>query len=346
MAASARKKHSTAKHAPFAIGIDLGGTKIAAGLIDSHGETRNQVIKPSHPSGLTPAAREAVNREIKPKDHIRFVVEAMSTAVEELIAKAPGKTPKKRLDAIDAVGLASAGPMNVLKGRLLNPANFHGWHDVPIRELLEKSLVKRGIKKPVLFQNDAIAAALGEGWTGSAQGCETYAMITLGTGVGSGVILNGHPAQSAGMGSEWGHMILRAEGVCREIKSYERRTAEGMSSGTGLLRRARARGHTGASVVKLAEAAHAGDKLAIQVFDEAGEALACLMFNLSLGFHCQKIVIGGGLLPIRDLFLPRAIRIYNELISVKNPDFRARVVIARLGNGAGMVGAARLARFT
>ena len=348
MAKKTIRKRAVRPLAPdsFTVGIDLGGTKIAAGLVDRRGHAKQELIKPSHPSGLTPAARDAVNREIPPKEHIRFVAETMAAAVGELIANAPGRSPDSKLEQIEAIGLASAGPMNVLSGHLLNPANFQGWHDVPIRKLLEEALAERGIEKPVRFQNDAIAAALGEGWTGSARGCRTYAMLTLGTGVGSGVILNGQPAQSQGMGSEWGHMIVRSEGIGGDVESLNARTAEGLASGTGILRRARSRGHTGASVSKLAESARDGDKLAGQAFAEAAEALACMMFNLSLGFHVEKIVIGGGLLPISDLFLPRAIKLYDKLIEFKNPAFRAKVVKAKLGNGAGVIGAARLARQT
>ena len=327
----------------FTIGIDLGGTKIAAGLVDAAGKCVLQIIKPTHPSGLTPAARDAVNREVSPLQHIHFVVKSMADAVEELLARVP-KDARGKKPAVAAVGLASAGPMDVVAGRLLNPANFQGWKNVPIRSMLEKALDARGLHRTVAFQNDAIAAALGEGWTGAARGCRTFAMITLGTGVGSGVILNGQPAQSDGMGSEWGHMIINASGVQADPDDYESRTAEGMCSGTGILRRARARGHTGASVSKLADAARAGDALAVQVFTEAGEALACFMFNLSLGFHCEKIVIGGGLLPIKDLFLPRALSLYKTLIHRKSPAFLARITTAKLGNGAGVVGAGRLAR--
>lgn len=328
----------------YTIGIDLGGTKIAAGLVDERGRARVELVTPTHPSGLTPAARDAVNKEIPPKEHVKFVIDAMADLVAELVEKTPGKTRAQKLATIRAVGLASAGPMNVIEGKLLNPANFHGWKDVRIRSLLERALTKRGIELPVVFQNDAIAAALGEGWTGAAKGCRTYAMITLGTGVGSGVILNGQPAQFNGMGSEWGHMILNVAGVEDDAEGYETRTAEGLCSGTGILRRARARGHVGASVNKLADAAHDGDTEAQRVFDEAAEGLACLLFNLSLGFRCEKIVIGGGLLHIKDLFLPRALALYEKLIGAKNPAFRAKVAVAKLGNGAGIVGAARLAR--
>lgn len=240
------------------------------------------------------------------------------------------------------VGLASAGPMNIFEGTLDNPANFAGWKIVPLVSMLDEELRRRKIRTRVHFQNDAIAAALGEGWVGSASGCETYAMITVGTGIGSGVIFNGRPAQSKGMGSEWGHMLAHAPGLIGDEENLYERTVEGLASGTGLIRRAKKRGFKGESAADLAVAATAGDPLALEIFAGGSEALAALMFSLSLGFNPEKFVVSGGMLAIKEHFLPRAIELYRTLMKRKAPSFLAPVQTAKLGTKAGVIGAARL----
>ncbi len=319
------------------IGLDLGGTKLAAALVDSHGKVLRIVVRPTVPVDLAEQDPRALTASTPAavKRHIGYVVAAMADAALEVL----GDTPQSRLIGI---GLASAGPMNIEEGTLHYPANFKGWKHVALVSLLTTALLKRGLKKPVSFQNDAIAAALGEGWVGQAKDCNTYAMITVGTGIGTGVILNGRPAQSAGMGSEWGHLLVAAPGLAADPESCNSREVEGIASGTGLVRRAQAQGLGFTSAHALAEAARAGDKRAQKLFDEAAEALAALLYSLSLGFHPEKFVVAGGMLATKDLFMKRTISLYQDWIQRKNPLFVAPIRISRLGNQAGAIGAARL----
>lgn len=322
------------------IGIDLGGTKIATGLVDDSGKILAADRRPS---------KSPDHASLMPKQQIRFCVDSMADAVVAVLASAPGKTAKQKSGAVQGVGLAAAGPLNVDKGLIVNPSNFTGWGTVPIVRLLTEALKKRGVNQKVYFQNDAIAAALGEGWTGRAKRCTSYAMITLGTGIGTGVILNGRPAQSKGMGSEWGHSIVNRaefEDEDSELDPYQS-TVEGIASGTGMIRFAHHLGFEGPSTVELAAAARDNDDLlAKYVFKKASFALAALFHNLSVGFHLDIIVVTGGLLPIQDLFVPRAVEIYGEWIKRTAPDFKTSIVISKLGNNAGVVGAARLPRLS
>lgn len=318
-----------AKKSDFTIGIDLGGTKLASGLVDQNGKLIAQSRKPTVPT----------DGNKSPQEHIKYVIKVMAEAVEDLVQQIP---KGKRLHSI---GLASAGPMNVLEGKLLDPPNFAGWKTVPIVSLLEKEILKRGIKKKVHFQNDAIAAALGEGWTGAAKGLQTYAMITLGTGIGSGVILNGKPAQSGGMGSEWGHSLVDLSvltkikpGAKLALSDMYASTVEGLASGTGM------KTLTGKEPSQLAELARRGDKDAKEVFAQASRALAGLFFNLSLGFNVERLLLTGGLVHIEDVFVPQAIELYNQLITAQAPSFKTKIVRAKLDNTAGVIGAARLGR--
>lgn len=333
--------------AKFTIGIDLGGTKVAASLVDAEGRILSETRLPTVPPWMKEQDPRTAIKAPSPaqvRRHIQYVVEAMADAVLESTAplRSEHTRPSAVADQILGIGLASAGPMNLEKGTLDYPSNFRGWKVVPLVALLKDALKKRGLQLDIAFQNDAIAAALGEGWVGRASGCSTYAMITVGTGIGTGVILNGRPAQSGGMGSEWGHMMIIAPGITKNRSDFNERSVEGLASGTGLIHRAKKRGFKGETAADLAVMARKGNKLALKLFEEASEALAALFYTLSLGFHPEKFVVSGGMIAIRDLFLPQAIEIYREMMKQKNPEFVSPIQVAELGNHAGVIGAARL----
>ena len=315
------------------LGIDLGGTKIATGLVNASGKLLAEDRRP------TKAANHA---ELEAKDQIRFLIDSMADSVLEIVQSRPGKTLKAKSQGIFGVGLAAAGPLDVEKGLLVNPANFGNWTLVPIVKLLTAALKKRGLNFKISFQNDAIAAALGEGWVGVSKKCISHAMITLGTGVGTGVILNGKPSQSRGMGSEWGHMIVEHVEAAKNPNDFFPATVEGMASGTGMFQRAQRKGFKGKSMEELANMAQIGDPIAKEIFNRASQALAALFYNLSIGYHLDKFAVTGGLLPIQDLFVPQAIEQYKRMMETTFPEFLAPVVLSQLGNKAGVIGAARL----
>jgi len=144
------------------------------------------------------------------------------------------------------------------------------------------------------------------------------------------------------MGSEWGHLLVAVPGLAADPQSCNSREVEGIASGTGLVRRAQLQGLGFTSAHAIAEAARAGDKRALKLFEDAAEALAALLYNLSLGFHPEKFVVAGGMLATKDLFLAHTISLYQDWIRRKNPLFVAPIRISRLGNQAGAIGAARL----
>jgi glucokinase len=328
---NARAKAKSAGN--LSIGIDLGGTKIATGLVNNQGRILSEDRRPT----------KAPNHdELPPKKQIQFLIDSMADAVLEIVQSQKGKTLRDRAKNIRGVGLASAGPLHVEKGTLERPFNLGDWGRVPIVSLLTQALKKRGLNLKVHFQNDAIAAALGEGWVGAAKGCVSYAMITLGTGVGTGVILNGKPCQSRGMGSEWGHMIVDRTMIAENSDDIYHATLEGSAGGTGMFKLAKKMGYKGESMVDLAESARAGDKLALQIFERASHSLAIAFFTLSMGTNLDKFAVTGGMLPIKDLFVPQAISLYTKMMKKDFPEFLAPVVISKMGNKAGIIGAARL----
>jgi glucokinase len=329
-------KNTRAKAKPagnLSIGIDLGGTKIATGLVNNQGRILSEDRRPT----------KAPNHdELPPKKQIQFLIDSMADAVLEIVQSQKGKTLRDRAKNIRGVGLASAGPLHVEKGTLERPFNMGDWGRVPIVSLLTKALKKRGLNFKVHFQNDAIAAALGEGWVGAAKNCVSYAMITLGTGIGTGVILNGKPCQSRGMGSEWGHIIVDQDYAVKNPSDIYHGTLEGLASGTGMFKLAQSMGYKGESSVDLAESARAGDKIALEVFKRASHALATAFYNLSIGTNLDKFAVTGGMLPVQDLFVPQAVALYTKMMTDSFKEFLAPVVISKMGNKAGIIGAARL----
>ena len=321
------------------IGIDLGGTKVSAALVDAHGHIVHETKRPTVPPGMSefdPKKSTKAPGASDVRKHVAYVVSAMTEAALECAEQL--KSPK----LLRGIGLASAGPMNIDEGTLLYPANFRGWKKVALVNELEKSLKAQGLRSKVGFQNDAMAAALAEGWIGAAKGCQTFAVITVGTGIGTGVIFNGRPAQSRGMGSEWGHIISNSPGFSTDPLSFREREVEGLASGTGLVKRAQVQGLQFGSVRELAAAAKAGDQDAKALFQTSSEALASLFYSLSLGFHPEMFALSGGMISVRELFLPQAVSIYKTAMKANNPKFLAPVRLAKLGTYSGVIGAARL----
>lgn len=235
------------------------------------------------------------------------------------------------------IGLASAGPLNAAEGKLINPVNYPGWKVVPIRDLVEKEIQSRGFKAKVHFQHDATAAALAEGWVGAAKGMASYAVVTVGTGVGSGVIFNHFPVQSRGMGSEYGHTIVDFKNLQKHPDRLHHCTVEGFASGTGLLRRARDLGFQGQSVEDLVQVA--AEEKYQALFKEMAWALACLCYDLSIGYNLEKIFLSGGLIKIKHLYFNQLKAHYKNLIQQMNPAFECKIEIAKTKNHAGVLGA-------
>jgi glucokinase len=243
----------------------------------------------------------------------------------------------------NGIGLASAGPLNVDQGILIYPVNFKDWKIVALVKMLQTKLKKLNQKNKrlpllkVYFQNDAMAAALAEKWIGAAQNLTTFAVVTVGTGIGTGVIFKNRPLQSKGMGSEFGHLIADLS----KIKNPTQRShysIEGLASGIGILRQAQEMGFTGSSIEELV----LESKKYQILFDQAAVALAVLCYNLSIGFHPEKILFSGGLIKIKHLYWKKMKAHYEALIKDFNPNFKAPLALARARNQAGVLGAGYL----
>jgi glucokinase len=313
------------KNMTYTIGLDLGGTKLAAALLNNKGEMIDFIKVPVD-----------MKREGSATKTQKRVIGLMTDIAMDFKNRFPKETSGKNFLGI---GLASAGPLNAEEGKLTNPVNYPGWKIVPIRDLLQKSVQAQGFKTKVYFQHDATAAALAEGWVGGAQKMASYAVVTVGTGVGSGVIFNGMPAQSRGRGSEYGHTIVDFKKLQEHPDKLHHCTVEGVASGTGLLRRATELGFEGTSVEELVASKDAKYQV---LYKEMALALACLCYDLSIGYNLEKIFLSGGLIKIKSLYFNEMKAHYKSLIRQFNPDFECKIEIAQTKNTAGVLGAGYL----
>lgn len=316
------------KSKEFLIGLDLGGTKLAWTLISTQG--REEFFK-SEPLNISHID--------DPKKSQRQVISLMAKAVRECVEY----VQKNKMGRVVGLGLASAGPMNIEKGELIAPSNFKGWQKVAIVKLLKKELLKSKIKLAIAFQNDAMAASLGEGWLGAAKGLKSFAVVTVGTGIGTGVIFKGEPLQYKGMGGEWGLQIVDVSNIKINSDPFHQ-CVEGIASGTALLRRAQEMGFQGKSTFDLVQEIKSGQAQYQKLFIDAARALAVLCFNLSLGFNLEKILFSGGIIQVKEFFWDVLLEEYERLISRRHQAFRAKIKIAKLDIKAGAIGAAYLGR--
>lgn len=298
----------------FSIGLDLGGTKLAAALINEKGSILRQFRVPIE-----------LGTDSSPSKAQRRVIGLMGDMIEQLVREFPKETKGSKFRGI---GLASAGPMDILAGNLVQPSNFPGWKTFPILRLVREVAAARGLKTHVQFQNDAIAAALAEGWVGHARGLSSFAVITIGTGIGTGVIFEGRPCQSRGMGSEFGHMIVEPGTTVEEV-----------AAGPALIRSAQ---RLGIPVENLHELVQDYPDRVPEVFAPMSDALSSLCYNLSIGFHLQGMFISGGVSALRKYFLKDIVQKYKQKIHRFNPAFECPIRFAKTGNDAGVVGAAAL----
>ena len=328
----------------YSVGIDLGGTKIEIGLFDSEGRSESSIKTP---------LVEILSTEDSPQRQKRKLCDHIVATVSQL--QSPLGARRRKLVGW---GLASAGPVDVLRRRLDHPANFPQWKTWAIADDIEARWHKTTGKKMHLhFQNDAMAAALAEQWVGSAKGSRTSVAITLGTGVGTGVILNGQPAQSRGFGSEWGHSIVQGVPTRQPGRAHtphELVSVEDFASGTGLVRNAQSRGMNCSSSHEIfqqlkslnssspaVQATIANAQIAQAVVDDLAHALAALLSNLSLGLAPEAITLSGGLMQMREHFLPKALEIHRHRLGRFSKEFLCPVRVSKLKNAC-LVGAGSL----
>ncbi|MFF3785199.1 ROK family protein [Streptomyces sp. NPDC001933] len=304
-------------HTDLVAALDIGGTKIAAALVDGGGALLARAQRP------TPARESA---------------ESVMGAVTEVLAELSGSPLWERATA---VGIGSAGPVDASAGTV-SPVNVPSWRDFPLVERVGKAV--GGL--PVELVGDGVAMTAAEHWLGAARGYDNALCMVVSTGVGGGLVLGGklHPGPTGNAG-HIGHVCVDLDGDPCPCGS--RGCVERIASGPNIARRALEAGWRpapdgDASAAAVAAAARAGDPVAVASFERAAQALAAGIAATATLVEIDIAVIGGGVAGAGDiLFAPlrRALRQYATLSFVR----RIEVAPAVMGTDAGLVGAAAAA---
>jgi glucokinase len=317
----------------FAIGVDLGGTNMRIAAVEDTGRLLQS---------LSTATEVGLGRD--------FVIHEMVDAIRNL-ARQFGSTHK-----LLGIGVGIPGIIDLASGTLHSAANLPGWDNYPVRRDLENRL---GV--PVLLENDANCAALGEKWVGAGSEVDDLCMVTLGTGVGGGFIIGGKPWHGLiGMAGEVGHMTVFPEGVacgcgnhgCLEqyasATAIRRMALETIKDGRspGLARCMDA--NPAFSSQAVFQCAVNGDTAALNIFATAGRALGIALGSLINALNFPLYIVGGGMSRAWDMFSPalfaelrRRSIVFRAGESAAKPK-STMVVPAQLAGDAGLVGAARL----
>lgn len=309
-----------------AIGIDLGGTNLKGAIVDRKGRVIAKHTRPLPDSG--------------PEDTINEIV----MLVDQFLSAASVGRPD-----LAGVGIGAPGPMSYRTGTITHAANLPGWVDVPLRDLLQERL-----RVPIMVDNDGNAAAFGEFWAGAGRNREDLVMLTLGTGVGAGVILNGRILrghhENAG---ELGHAIVVANGLpcpcgqrgCLEqytsASAVARRVVTAIEEGEpSALSEAVGEGKAIDSK-RVADCARAGDQVCLRIWDEACLYLAIACINIQHAYNPMRIVLGGGMAEAGEFLLDRVTaHVTKQCWSLHNDI--PEITFAQLGYDAGAIGAAGL----
>jgi glucokinase len=311
------------------LGIDLGGTKILTAVTNSQGK----MLSRDH--SITPASKghETV---------IQSILDSAHSALEQAGVA---------ISQISAIGIGAPGISNPEAGIVFTSPNLPGWRDVPLRDIIQSRLGKKAF-----LINDANAAALGELYFGAARGARNFIYITLSTGIGGGIVIDGKIYTGAiGTAGEVGHMTIDDNGpICN---CGNKGCWETLASGTALAREAKHRIEEGArtSILKYADgdvekvtaqviqsAAEQGDSLAKELIAQTGYYVGVGLANLINIFNPELIVIGGGLSNIGDMLFGPAFKTAGER-AYKEAFQAVRFVPAELGRNSGVLGAAAFA---
>ena len=311
----------------YTIGIDVGGTKVLGGVVDEFG------------SVLTSARRDT------PREGGTALTHTIADVAKELISKYP----------IDSVGVSAAGFVSSDRKTMLATPNIAGWNGVDLDAQLTSL-----IGLPVVIENDANAAAWGEARFGAGRGKRHMLLLTVGTGIGGGIVVNGELYRGAfGIAAEIGHIRVVPEGhLCG---CGARGCFEQYGSGNALMRHAREaiaaspdiarnllsrgdgtlEGLTGAAI---ADAARDGDAVALAAFNTTGQWLGAGIASLSVILDPECVVIGGGVIAAGDILLKPTREALERYMPFAGKHPSPEIIAAELGNEAGLVGVADLAR--
>ncbi|WP_396906163.1 ROK family protein [Mycolicibacterium phlei] len=290
------------------LALDIGGTKIAVGLVDDDGSLLHRAQLPT-PDG--------------DPESIWAVVDSLLT---ESLAAAGGR--------VRGVGIASAGPIDLTEGTV-SPINIVEWQRFPIVERVSTT-----VGAPTRLGGDGLCMALGERWRGAGRGAQFLLGMVVSTGVGGGLVLDGAPYDGrTGNAGHVGHVVVDPDGAACTCGG--RGCVETIASGPRMVEWARSQGWRGADAKELADAAAGGDAVALRAYRRGATAVAAMIASVGAVCDLDRVVIGGGVAKAGALLfdpLREALAGYAGLSFLHD----LRVLPAELGGDAGLVGAAAL----
>ncbi|MFZ0214016.1 MAG: ROK family protein [Candidatus Acidiferrales bacterium] len=315
---------------PIYLGVDIGGTKVAAGTVTASGEILSKVRVPMNSRGSEAEGLAAV-----------------SDAIEAALKAEP-----KRRATVAAIGISSPGPLDPRKGVVINPPNLPCWHNFAITEIIQKTY-----RLPTKLDNDANAAALAEAIWGAGKGFDSVFYATLGTGIGAGLVLGGRVYHGrTGAAIEGGHVSIDYHGpkcACGKLGCIE-----ALAAGPAVAKRARERLRTGGSgrekLLALAggepdavtaemvgTAWRAGDKLAGSILEETADFLAIWLGTIVDLLEPDVIIFGGGMGELMSSWFAH-IREKLPEWTINSRSKEIPLVRARYGEDSGIAGGAAL----
>lgn len=301
---------SPARRGEEIVGVcDIGGTQLRVALADRAGNLIGRRALPH----VTRAADAVIKR----------IADELESLAQEYQVTLQG------------IGASVPGPLDAARGVILFSPNLE-WHEVAFTEALAARM-----QVPIALDDDANCAALGEQWRGAASAARDAVYVIVGTGIGSGLILNGNLYRGAtGGAGEIGHTTIEPNGPLCSCGNCG--CLEVLAAGPALLRRAREMGLSCQSTSEVIKEARSGDSTAIQILQVAGRYLGIGLANVVNMLNPEMIVLGGGVaLDARELFLVPAREEMRRRALAASAE-HVRIELARLGDDAGLVGAARL----
>jgi glucokinase len=305
------------------IGIDLGGTMVRAGAVERDGH-------------ILTLGETTIQANEGPQAGMERIIQLVQDIVEKSGARLLG------------IGIGCTGPLDLVRGAIQNPYTLPGWEDVPITGPL-----KERFSVPVVLENDADAAALGEYWVGAGQHVDRLMAVTVGTGIGTALILKGQIYRGIdNCHPEGGHIIIDPSGPLCYCGAYG--CWESLAAGPAISEQARqaARLHPESLMNSLAKgdiekvdsaiavmAARQQDLPARQVIQRAAHYIALGIVNLINSLAPETIVLSGGVMKSADLFMPEIMNVVHQNNRMVPAD-RIQIVPAKLGYYAGITGAA------
>lgn len=289
----------------FVVGIDLGGTKIATALADRSGKIKKHIL----------IKTQAAEGPIK-----------VISNIMDSVKKVAGKS----IDKVECIGIGAPGAVIFKKGIVTYPPNLPGWKEINLKDILKKEF-----KTTIKVDNDANCAALAEAKYGAGKNIKNFVYVTISTGIGGGIIINGKIYRGAvGAAGEVGHVSITRDGkVC---SCGQKGHLEGLAAGGAIHR------HYGVTALEVEEAAIRKKPWAFKVINEIADTIGLGFANIINILNPELIVVGGGLSNMGELLL-QPIRFSIKKYALPLSYSSVKIVKARLGTKAGLIGAVALA---